>query len=939
MTAAAPLLVASGPAERAKARTDLLRLFEAHGVALTKNGTGWKGLCPFHEDRSPSLSVTPEKGLWHCFGCGKGGSAIDLVMMKEGLPLERAIARLLEGGGEGSARPAAVPSTAALRDADLLERAAAHYASSLEKALKARSYLASRGLLDPEIVTRFRIGYGDGTIKAAIPSDEGMAAGILNERGVDFFYRTITFPLLDDEGRVASFYARHTQMTRHLYMRGPHRGLVNGAALRGARSIVLAESVIDALSAVRLGVLETIPLYGVNGLTEDHKAAIERAGVLEVTLLLDNDEAGERAHGPLTDALRPLGVSVFRARLPDGVKDLNEFLVKGRDPDELRALLAARVPLHIATPKMSSTKDVAATPPAPTAPPDDLPTAPPVRAKLLIPPVPADAPEDPLPSSAPAAAPSDAPAPTADEKDSPLEKAKLAGLITYKDGAAIFEMDSLRYEVKGIRLRGDETTMRLVVLVSSEAGSFRDRPDLYLHRSRRALAEEAGERLGLEPALVLAHLQRITDAIEEIRERELARLERGGEEERPPLSDEERAEAMTLLLSRDILGDAARDLDRLGYVGESENKRLAYLVATSRKTERPLSCIVRSSSGAGKSRLIDMVAELMPDEDVRLYSRITPQSLYYMGKDELAQKLLVIDERVGGEDADYSIRSLQTRRKLTLAAPIKDPSSGKIRTMTFEVNGPVALMESTTAPSVNAENANRCFELFLDESEAQTRRVHEAQRRAYGTGAWASDAERERIIRRHRNAQRLLRPLRVAIPFADAIRFPASWIRTRRDHERFLALVAMRAFLCQHQRAIARDEAGFERVEATLEDYAEAYSLSRAALAATLQDLSKPAQDLLGEVRALVARWALAAKVPPGELTFTRREVREALRWPDHKLRDGLKELVDLEELSLVSGRNGVALVYRLAPPRPSVGEVIEGLSRPEEIAAALRPG
>ena len=91
----------------------------------------------------------------------------------------------------------------------------------------------------------------------------------------------------------------------------------------------------------------------------------------------------------------------------------------------------------------------------------------------------------------------------------------------------------------------------------------------------------------------------------------------------------------------------AADLEAVGYVGEERNKQLGYLIATSRKLAKPLSAIVRSESGAGKSFLMESVAELMPPEDVKYFSRLTPQSLYYMGKDELVHKLLIVDERDG----------------------------------------------------------------------------------------------------------------------------------------------------------------------------------------------------------------------------------------------------------------------------------------------------
>ena len=124
----------------------------------------------------------------------------------------------------------------------------------------------------------------------------------------------------------------------------------------------------------------------------------------------------------------------------------------------------------------------------------------------------------------------------------------------------------------------------------------------------------------------------------------------------------------------------AADIELAGYVGEPRNKKLAYLIGTSRRLSKPLSAIFRAQSGCGKSFLMETVAELMPPEDVHYFSRLTPQALYYLEPDALTHKLLIVDERDGSEEAEYPIRTLQTRRVLKLAVPIKDPNSGKIKT-------------------------------------------------------------------------------------------------------------------------------------------------------------------------------------------------------------------------------------------------------------------
>src|SRR5208337_3710538 len=250
------------------------------------------------------------------------------------------------------------------------------------------------------------------------------------------------------------------------------------------------------------------------------------------------------------------------------------------------------------------------------------------------------------------------------------------------------------------------------------------------------------------------------------------------------------------------------------------------LVAISRKLSDPLSAIVLSQSGAGKSGITEVIEKLTPPEDVVLLTRLTPQSLYYVEPGFLDQKLVIVEERQGSMEADYSIRVLQSRKKLIAAAPIKDPQTGNMKTRIFTVEARAAFIEATTASSVNHENATRCFELTMDESAAQTQRIHERQRLMRTERGLVLRQQADVLARRHWNAQRLLEPLSVVIPYADKLTFPVAWMRTRRDHARFLNLIEVSAFLHQYQR-----ERRAGAVLATLADYATAYALAGMVLA------------------------------------------------------------------------------------------------------------
>jgi DNA primase len=390
------------------------------------------------------------------------------------------------------------------------------------------------------------------------------------------------------------------------------------------------------------------------------------------------------------------------------------------------------------------------------------------------------------------------------------------------------------------------------------------------------------------------------------------------------MSAHERAEAMALLARPDLLDQVALDIDALGYVGEDTNKRLLYLVAVSRKLPDPLSAVVLSQSGAGKSGISETVERLTPPEDVVLVTRLTPQSLYYVEAGTLDHKLILIEERHGSAEADYSVRVLQSRKKLSVLAPIKDPQTGTMKTKQFEVEARAAFIEATTANEVHYENSTRCFELTMDESAEQTSRIHERQRLMWTERGLSLRTEADAIRRRHWNAQRLLEALPVVIPYADKLTFPTAWMRTRRDHARFLNLIGVSAFLHQYQRA---KKAG--AIVAALADYANAYALAGSVLAETLSDLKAPQR------RALVQIQALAEKHGG---TVSRREIREALALPDTTVRHWLAELVELEYLDVEASRGGAGKAARYRPTdRAPHKDGVSGLLTPEELKKVIR--
>jgi DNA primase len=742
--------------------------------------------------------------------------------------------------------------------ASLLERVVAHYHRTFCTHAGAQAYLARRGLTSADLLKTFQIGYADGSLLKRLPRagalrDQLRTLGVITAEGRELLGGCVVVPIPDPRtGAWTSLYGRGVRTARHCYLPGPLRGVWNFQAARSGDTILLTESVLDALSFAQAGIATAIPIYGTQGCTIDHVDLLARERVRSVILALDNDDAGRVATAALTERLAAAGIAIRIAAYPAGVKDANELLVAAKDdaPAVFRRLVAEAAPTSAAM-------------------------------------------------AVPASPPSSVPA------------------VTRDGDALVLRRDDVTYRARVYPpLLG---RLRATVKVSRNGAVHVDTIDLYASRSRAELTKRMAKTLGVEADGVERDLLALLVEAEQIPADAAAPAAAGT----PPVLTEAEREALAFLRRPDLLDQVARDIDALGFVGEATNTRLLYLVAISRKLADPLSAIVLSQSGAGKSGLTEVLERLTPPEDVILLTRLTPQSLYYLEPGFLDRKLVIVEERSGSMEADYSIRVLQSRKKLIAAAPIKDPQTGTLKTKVFTVEARAAFLEATTASVVNHENATRCFELLMDESPEQTRRIQAGMALLCTERGLALRQAAEAIARRHWAAQRLLEPVPVVIPFADTLTFPSAWLRTRRDYARFLNLIEVSAFLHQSQRA-RRSGA----IVAEVADYAVAYDLAASVLTETLADLRKPFREAYARIRALCG---------DTDRVVSRREIRDALAVPDSTVRRWLADLGELDYLEMESSRGGQgkSARYRVADAAPRTAVVL-GLLTPDALAAQL---
>jgi DNA primase len=368
------------------ARADIVELIGSR-VPLKKAGHEYKACCPFHDEKTPSFWVSPNKQFYHCFGCGAHGTAIGFLMEYDRLPFPEAIEELAgrlgltvqyeETGDNASraAREGAAQADASRALYELMARVAAHFQAQLATSERARSYALQRGL-SQEIIERFAIGYASDSWNELLRrfgageraqrdlaaagliiehERDGAAQGERDAHYYDRFRDRLMFPIRDTRGRVIAFGGRVMGGGEPKYLNSPETALFHkGKELYGLYESRLARTKLSRLLIVE-GYMDTVRLhqhglaYAVATLgtatTPDHVRSVFRL-VSEVVFCFDGDRAGRAA------AWRALQNVLPEVRAGREVRFL--FLPDGEDPDSLvgreggpafEARLAAAVPL------------------------------------------------------------------------------------------------------------------------------------------------------------------------------------------------------------------------------------------------------------------------------------------------------------------------------------------------------------------------------------------------------------------------------------------------------------------------------------------------------------------------------------------------------------------------------------------------------------------
>jgi len=902
--------------ERIKTDISLLRLIESQGYTPVKQGKDYAVCCPFHEEKTASCIISPKSNLFNCFGCGAAGSVVDWVMKTQGVSFRLACEILQKDVGiVTEAKPVKrsttkkLPSTLAANGdhQTALRDVVNYYHETLKQSPEALDYLSKRGIGDTELINRFRLGFANRTLGYQLPEKQFKAGkeirgqlqeiGILRQSGHEHFNGSVVVPIFNSEGHTVEMYGRKILGARlrkgtaqHLYLPGAHAGVWNAEGLEGQKEIILCEALIDAMTFWVHGYKNVTASYGTNGFTLDHLAAFKACGAERILIAYDRDEAGNNAADKLAKELQKEGLACYRLNFPKGM-DANQYALEVQPASKSLGIVirsaewmgegkAPERQLDIAIPLAESNAS------EPIKTKQDTPSlvAEPQHPEML----------------APAQALPEAPQNNVEADVSEKEIS--------------FTFGERKYRVRGLDKNKSYEVLKVNLLANHDDNLHVDTLDIYSAKHRQSFIKLAALELKVEENTVKKDVGKILLKLEELQEKLIQ-----GAIEKPdeptPLNHDEQTQALELLRDPDLLNRILSDFSRCGVVGEEVNKLVGYLAAGSRKLDRPLAVIIQSTSAAGKSSLMDAVLNLMPENERVQYSAMTGQSLFYMGETNLKNKILAIAEEEGASNASYALKLLQSEGEITIASTGKDDSTGDLVTKEYKVEGPVMLFLTTTAIDIDEELLNRCLVLTVNESREQTRAIHEAQRQRRTLAGLEAKLQKDQLVKLHRNAQSLLRPLAVINPYADQLTFLDDKTRTRRDHEKYLTLIDSIALLHQYQRDIKTVNHGgktLEYIEAQLSDIETANKLAHEVLGRTLDELPAQTRKLLKLIQNMVQGECKKQSIEPKDFRFSRREIREFTSWSDGQLKIHCTRLTELEYLLVHRGGRGQHIVYEL---------------------------
>lgn len=352
------------------------------------------------------------------------------------------------------------------------------------------------------------------------------------------------------------------------------------------------------------------------------------------------------------------------------------------------------------------------------------------------------------------------------------------------------------------------------------------------------------------------------------------------------------------LKRKNLLKNLNTEIGKAGIVGEENSRMLLFLIIISYLNRNPLHALVQGSSGSGKTHIISRIADLMPQEDVLRFTRITESSLYNWGEFDLFQKVIIIEDLDGlKEDALYALREFISNQVLRSSVTIKD-KKGNNKSSHKIVKGQFSSLSATTKGETYEDNMSRSFLIAVDESKEQTQRIIKHQNKR---NAGEIDPEQsQKAISFIQQIVRNLKVYEVINPYATKLNLPEKVHKIRRLNEMYQAVIKQVTFLNQHQRELTK----YNQLITEIEDIEQATEV-------LFESIVLKVDELDGSLRQFFERLKKYVKNEGQE--FILRDVRQDLGISKTQLFRYMQSLTELEYVRQIGGYSNKGIKYKIS--------------------------
>jgi len=884
-----------------KSRLNIIEVANHLGITINKNQ---RALCPFHNDKSPSLQFSKEKSIATCFSSNCNLGTVDIIGLTERkLKMSthealKYLTKLAGGTTRTSKQKQASPPEPQVKNTAILAKLFKSFQNGLGRAEKPKGYFKSRNL----DYTKLETGYNSGQfhhhnklsekdMKACIDAGlliayKGKTPHAKGQSYTPFAKDCIIFPLKNKRGEIVSLYGRSiidNNKSKHYYLKN-RTGLYPKYPAAGTTKLILTEAIIDAATLLQTLEItnryEILSLYGTNGLTPEHSEAIKELPELqEIIFFFDGDEAGKAAIKRnaklLADMYGQPSVAVPKIsaiETPEN-EDINSLL-DGHEPEIFTHLINNRLALSAAEGK-----------------PFFLSTEKTIERK-----------KEPKPETQPACLPKQREGMEPSDQRPGTSKLNTTNpeFITYTTeelliiilgGINLQQLDRLRTTLKISRTDTNDPLH-----------SIRHTLDLYHSDYLEKFINKASEQLETGTNILRRAIAELTDKIEKYR---LSKIESQKEQKskQRQLSEQRYRKAIKYLSTSRLMERTNEDIGKTGMVGEENNRLLMYLVFSSRKREQPLHIISLGGSGTGKTYLQEKISELIPEHDKKEITILSENAFYYFERKELKHKLVLIEDMDGAQEVLYPLRELQSKKKISKTLPIKD-NKGNNKTVSLHVEGPICLAGTTTKERLYEDNANRSLLIYLDNTKGHKEAIMDYQRKI--SAGKINTKEEQELKELFKDMQSILKPIKVRNPYAEMLKIPEHVFKPLRTNSHYLAFIETITFYHQYQREVKTDPITGERyIESTLEDIEWANKLLKDVLLAKADELPRQIREFFE----MLKNWLVTNK----KESFYTKEIREALRMHPSKVKRYISELSRYNLIKVTGGnRYKTGLEYEI---------------------------